>query len=531
MLRSQGYSIRFMVSAIVVAAVLITLCVSSIIGYRNEKASLIAMTFQLNGMYTDKIADTVNELFTGMKSNLEVYAEDLGKNGLERTNLDSQVAIIQRTNPLFKSIVLVDKHGKVLSIEPANKQLMGVTLVSKGAKEALREQRPLISDPYIGATNQLILMVSQPIRNVKGEYLGYIGGTIRLHEPNLLNTMLGDERQEDGSYAYVVSATGTLIYHPEQDRIGEQILQNSVVRELVAGRSGSRRVINSKGVDMLASYTYIKETGWGIVSQTPTAVVLKASKKPIFHAISYVLPIMLVILLAIYWVIGKMSEPLTKLAQFAALLTSNKPLRDEVPRINSWNREANALHRAFHVAAAHLRNQLEHLSQEAQTDALTGLYNRRTMDLYMKTWIGQGLPFALLVLDLDKFKQVNDTYGHEMGDKVLKFLAANMRTHLEKSHICCRFGGEEFVALMPEADLDTAQRYAETLRAVMAETDSPVGRPVTLSIGVARFPESAHGPEALFRIADEALYRAKHLGRNRVEMVAEVHALRTMNEA
>lgn len=474
----------------------------------------------MNAMYTSKIAVTVNELFIAQKASMKVYAEQIGKHW-ELADLDEQATYIKRTNSMFNTIVVIDKNGVLRSISPEQSPpLKQKKINTQGTLQALKERKPLISEPYISAASSLIVMISHPVYDANGEYLGFIGGTIRLHESNLLNAILGEREKavaSGSSYSYVVSATGVLLYHPNKNRIGEHVLRNPVVSDLVAGRSGAKRILNLEGVDMLSSYSYIKETGWGIVSQTPTDTVLEAAKRPMMHIATYVISIMLVILLAIYWVIGRMSQPLAKLAQYAALLSTTKSLHADVPRIHSWNSEANALHRAFVMAVSRIRMQLDHLSLEAQTDALTGLNNRRTMDKYIGTWLAREIPFTIMLLDLDHFKQVNDNYGHEKGDEVLKFLAANMRALFEENHICCRYGGEEFVVLLPEASEDEAVRRANKLRHFMSETSSPVGRPVTLSIGLARYPDTAQDADALFRSADEALYRAKHLGRNRIE--------------
>lgn len=545
-----------MVSGIVVLSVLITVVISLITSYRSEKNSLISMSFQMNSMYASKIAGTVNELFISEKSSMKANAEQVAKHWAQ-PEMDELTAYIKRSNSMFNTIIVIDKDGIMRSISPEmSPPLMGKKITSQGTLQALKERKPLISEPYISAANALVVLVSHPVYDAKGEYLGFIGGTIRLHESNLLNAILGQQAGEgggvgasagasagtsasaiasagasagtsastssnastgNGSYSYVVSSTGALLYHPDKSRIGQHVLENPIFSDLAAGRSGTKRITNTLGVDMLASYSYIEETGWGIVSQTPTSIVLEDAKRPMVHIATYVVSIMLVILIAIYWLIGRMSQPLTKLAQYAVMLSTTKSLQADVPRIHTWNREANALHRAFVMAFSRIRTQLDHLSLEAQTDALTGLNNRRTMDKYIGTWLQREIPFTIMLLDLDHFKQVNDNYGHEKGDEVLKFLASSMRALFEENHICCRYGGEEFVVLLPEADEGEALRYASQLRRFMAETNSPVGRPVTLSIGIARYPDIAQDAEMLFRSADEALYRAKHLGRNRIE--------------
>jgi diguanylate cyclase (GGDEF)-like protein len=380
-----------------------------------------------------------------------------------------------------------------------------------------------LSEPYVGATNKLIVMVSQPILGANGEYKGFIGGSIRLHETNIFQAVLGTtSNQMNGSYAYVVSDSGKLLFHPDETRIGENVLGNKAVDMLVTGESGMMRVLDTSDVDMLASYSFMKEAGWGIVAQTPYEIVQQSARKLVLKLvlklILYMIPALLAFMLIIYWVIGTLSEPLSKLANFASKLSPNQVASDEIPKIHAWNYEANELHKAFGRAVRHFRYQFENLSLEAQTDALTGLFNRRTMDRWIKNWISQEAPFSILVMDIDNFKQVNDTYGHEKGDEVLKFLAQSLLRLSGDGNICCRFGGEEFVVLVLNDELDVAIQHAETIRKHMSETNSPTGSTVTLSIGIAHYPEMSHNAEQLFRYADEAMYRAKRLGRNRIEL-------------
>jgi diguanylate cyclase (GGDEF)-like protein len=287
---------------------------------------------------------------------------------------------------------------------------------------------------------------------------------------------------------------------------------------LMAGNGGTKRVINTKGNDMLASYSYIQEAGWGIVSQTPTDVVLNSTRKLVMKIVLYMLPALLIFMAVIYWIVGKVAAPFSKLAQFATLLSPTQSSSDELPKVNEWNYEANVLHKALARAIRHFRYQFESLSIEAQTDPLTGLFNRRTMDHFVQNWIAQKASFSMLVMDLDNFKQVNDTYGHDMGDNVLKYLASSLQRLFGENHVCCRFGGEEFVVLVLDEDFNKAIEDAESIRKFMAETKSPTGSAVTLSIGVSHYPGFAHNADQLFRLADEAMYRAKRSGRNRVEL-------------
>jgi diguanylate cyclase (GGDEF)-like protein len=170
---------------------------------------------------------------------------------------------------------------------------------------------------------------------------------------------------------------------------------------------------------------------------------------------------------------------------------------------------------------ANLRN-LALAELRAATDALTGLPNRRAIDDHLKRLLAQAgrslTPMSAILLDLDHFKTINDTYGHERGDEVLAAVGALMRTELRGADFAGRNGGEEFIVMLPDTDRAGAMRVAEHLRKAMHSLTLPgVTRAVTASFGVASFPEDALEGATLLRLADRALYAAKQSGRDRVE--------------
>ena len=160
---------------------------------------------------------------------------------------------------------------------------------------------------------------------------------------------------------------------------------------------------------------------------------------------------------------------------------------------------------------------------EAATDPLTGLRHRRGLEAAFAEARGEdpgGRPSALLMVDVDHFKRVNDTYGHERGDQVLVELARRMTQTVRPGDVVLRLGGEEFVVLLPDAGADRARAAAERLRRGIAHT--PVaGLPVTVSIGVATDGSDHADVADLLSRADRALYEAKHRGRDRVVLAAD----------
>ena len=174
--------------------------------------------------------------------------------------------------------------------------------------------------------------------------------------------------------------------------------------------------------------------------------------------------------------------------------------------------------------AMELRESVNHTMALAVTDELTGLYNRRYFDRHLNVMLGkaqaQERDMALMILDIDYFKSVNDNYGHDIGDAVLREFSARLKRNIRGVDLACRVGGEEFVVLMPDTDWSNAEVVAERVRQAIAERPFDVGLPrplsITVSVGVSLNESLTDTPEMLIKRADVALYRAKREGRNRV---------------
>ena len=170
-----------------------------------------------------------------------------------------------------------------------------------------------------------------------------------------------------------------------------------------------------------------------------------------------------------------------------------------------------------------LRNNLDNSLELAVTDPLTGLHNRRYMSGQLSALVRRathgGEPVAALLVDIDHFKRINDSFGHDIGDEVLREFAVRLATNVRAIDLPCRAGGEEFVVIMPDTSLDAAERVAERLRLHVSGSPFRVSRveellQVTISIGVAATLGEGDTPEALLKRADEAVYEAKAKGRN-----------------
>ncbi|HBT67857.1 MAG TPA: PleD family two-component system response regulator [Agrobacterium sp.] len=177
----------------------------------------------------------------------------------------------------------------------------------------------------------------------------------------------------------------------------------------------------------------------------------------------------------------------------------------------------------------HLRLNLQHTMELAIVDGLTGLNNRRYLDSHLRILFDRaavrGRPISICMTDLDQFKLVNDTYGHDVGDEVLREFSARIRSTVRGADLACRYGGEEFVVVMPDTPMELAASVAERLRAIVEDKPFYVRSidrelSITASLGIATSKGAFGTPDELLKQADRALYEAKGAGRNRVVAAA-----------
>jgi len=193
------------------------------------------------------------------------------------------------------------------------------------------------------------------------------------------------------------------------------------------------------------------------------------------------------------------------------------------------NDEIGRVARTFNEMASALKHDRDILRDLTIHDTLTGLLNRkefeRLLDLEMTRAARHGHEIALLMIDIDHFKSVNDRYGHQAGDEVLKIVASRLQASLRPNDVVARYGGEEFIVMLPETDKKGANAFGERLcafvRALPVDVSATVQPIVTVSGGMSLFPVDGDTKQSLTEAADKALYAAKSAGRNRCCHYAE----------
>ena len=522
---TRKVNLATLLSFLVAISVIFTLLILTISTYHSNKESLVMTYLSLNSSKAEKMSHSVESLFISMRTNLETTARFLEEHEqMNDQQINEQLELLRTSSGYFNSLSWVDETGLIRAISPIGNGLKGMKITTGVTKDVLDAKKPMLTSPYIGPSNQLLILMSQPIYAKDGTYRGMIGGTIYLQEPNVLNHILGnDEVEESGSYYFVVGPEGTVLFHPEKRLIGENVSKYPLIRKLTSGKSDMELAASNIGIPMLAAYSYVPEAGWGIVQQTPYSFVQDLLVDQLLQLLKHVLlPFLLLLLLSIL-IARKLADPFIRLGNLVNRIAKGKPvpqpLKEKLMK-SHWNREADLLTKSVAIAIEVIEKNNRRLSHSALTDSLTGLPNRRELDEILSLWSSESRPFSLLILDIDYFKSINDKYGHQQGDETLRKLADAIQSGVRNNDQCFRYGGEEFVLLLPNTDTSGAYNVAEKIREKIEKMDLIPESTVTVSMGLSEFPMHTKSLQELFRLADNALYESKAEGRNRVTIAS-----------
>lgn len=507
--------LRSLILGLVLLSVLATLANSLIVAYRVQRDALIEHALASNSAYASKVASSIGTFLSSAKSHLRYSADQLGMRWSDADRLRDEAVRLQAQDTDFNSIAIVDTHGKVLQAYPDSLQIIGSTLRSESIQKALRARRSQVSPAYVSMAGNLVVFISQPIFNSSGEFLGVIGGSVYLRKQSALHTVISRHFHHEGTFAFIADDQRQLLFHPERQRIGEKLTWSKTVDAALQGERGAMEVLNYKGIPMLAGYAPVVGANWAVVAQQPREVALAPLDRLMRDMLLGMLPAAIVGLMLIWGGAAMISRPLHELASIAARLSAPQTT-EQLQAVNTWYHDASAIRHAMLIGVQLLQQKLGRLSQEAQSDSLTGLANRRAMEALLKLLAQTEQEYSVLALDIDHFKRVNDTFGHDAGDVALKHISAVLKEYTRAGDLACRAGGEEFTLILPDTPLNVAKNIAERIREAVATREIPSVGYVTVSIGAASRDRDEMTTEAVLKRADEYLYQAKNDGRNRV---------------
>ncbi|WP_404343398.1 sensor domain-containing diguanylate cyclase [Pseudoalteromonas mariniglutinosa] len=510
----SSLNLKRLILFLAISATIVTFLNSFYSSYHVQKQQLKVQALKNNSAYAAKLVSVADSALRLAQQQLAFSADVIAENFADPHKVAHEAKRLRLQTNSFNSTVVVDKDAFILTASPASLQITGEQLNSVGAKQALEYKKPIISEPYISIANNLVIFISHPLFTEDNQYLGYVGGTMYLKEPSILSDILQQHFHQDGSYLYVIDKNQRLLYHPDKQRIGEQVFGNAVIEAVLKGNRGTQEIVTDDNVILLAGYAPLQVAPWGIVTERSLTSTLAPLDGLMIKVLLYTAPIGLATVIFI-WVLARLiARPLQQLADTAKTLELPSTPAD-LKRVRSWYFESSALRLAMLKGVGVLQNQIGLLKHEAQTDPLTELNNRRSLEIHLKQLTEHHCKFSVLAIDIDHFKHVNDQFGHDIGDTVLQSLAAIIMSVIRESDFAARTGGEEFIIISPNVIASQAFQLAERLRIKVANTViEPVGY-INISIGIAGWPMAELTVEDVLKRADQALYEAKKTGRNR----------------
>ncbi|ORM50678.1 diguanylate cyclase [Pantoea conspicua] len=504
--------LRNLIALLVIVSIVITLANTLYATWRVQRQVLIESTLEANRAYAAKLASTSEIFFQLAQSQLHYSANQISGDFNNDKLLQSEVNRLREQTISFNSVAVVDQQGIVRAISPESLTLKGMHLTSDASREALSMRQPMISKPTLSAANNLLVFVSWPIWSREGDYLGYVGGTIYLKKKSILNALLGEQFYRDGTSVYVLDSNNQVLYHQNRQLIGKTL--PAIINPREEQSNGSLKLSTAGEVTQLAGFAVVPTTGWMVVALKPVNVTLEPLSGLLMKVLKNSMPFALLTLLVAVILARLIALPLWQLARKASRMDA-QGVSKEIGGISAWYFEAAQVKRALLTGIGLVQDKIGRLNSEAQTDPLTQLLNRRGLNAVLDYYQTLRQPFSVLALDIDHFKNVNDSWGHDVGDRVIQQVASTLRASARQSDVVCRNGGEEFLMLLPGTALEEALIIAERVRLGIAEawlTD--VGR-ITLSIGVSAWSGQQDVTlEDSLKQADAALYQAKNSGRN-----------------
>jgi len=531
-------SIRGRVVLFAVLAALIPTAITGWIAYRQTQRSLERGVDQELRNRALESARAIDEWISSRRYDAQVFASSfevsdrlsrLGAGSASPQRLESAARIsgylasVQQRSPDVVALAVLDLNGAVIGKSGAQSPVLPALWQSR-----LHAGQAAVGEPRQDSlTREATLSIVVPVRTgaPQDRLVGGLVATSSL--TGILEALGSTDTTSEANLSLVATDGRTLI--DSRGRLSGASIPAGVTALLGDSGQGNGPGIyrTSEDAEVIGAVSELHGLPWVILAEVPV--------RSAYAEVSRVRNVTLLVLVGALLIVGVIAyalaqlvvRPLDRLTRAAGVVASGD-FAVELPRTGGG--EVGYLTDVFNFMVERLREGREELqaaNRELErlsvTDALTGLYNRR---LLLET-LGHEIqrskrteqPFGVLMLDIDAFKAFNDTFGHQAGDRALVMVAQVIGESVRVLDTVARYGGEEFVVVLPETDLAGAADTAERIRVAVEESQLPLGERdagVTLSIGVAEFPADGVAVDLIIGSADQALYRAKEGGRNRV---------------
>ncbi len=520
-LRKVGLgSVRTTILTLAVTATLIPALATSWISYRqNSRAIEAKLNEQLSGaskQASGEVGLWVKERLYDLRVFAASYevSENIERGGSGSRRLPEYLNSVKKRSPAFEELMVVAPDQRTVA---SSERSPGRVHFAGDWVQQARVGDAVLGDPQRADSAAAVTMeVAVPIVGATGRFLGVLAA--RLSFDGIGAPLRGLVAGSDGRIAVVRPGGDPII------TIGGSRLPMPVATLARLEQSDGATVAYdaADGVEVLGVLARVPRTDWLVIAEIPAATAYADIRLLRNTTVLLVLVLLLVVGSLAYGLGLLIVLPLERLSR-AANRVAGGDLEVDVP--TSGGGEVAQLAGVFNDMVRRLREGRAELERLSVTDELTGLANRRRLTTELEREVQRSdrhkRTFAVLMLDVDRFKQFNDTHGHPAGDAVLKALAQILGECVREVDTVARYGGEEFLVILPETKAAGASQMAERIRLTAEQHRFAVGTDgagvsVTVSIGYSVFPEHAKTSEELVKAADDALYRSKAAGRNRV---------------
>lgn len=439
------------------------------------------------------------------------------------------------TQDEFAAVVYLDAKGKVV-VDTAGPSASGSDLSGRQYFKEAQQGRSFITDIMVTKNaGTSVVIVSSPVQDTAGQFNGLVFGAIKT---DVFGKLMSQFESNDADETYLLGQTGKFITSP----LGIQNLQaDATVNDSPILRQAQEQIIsdapyeNYAGKKVIGQYGWTKDGQWLIIAEKNYEGVFKSLFNNMLVMVIIILGVTILsfILLTILLTKG-VERPLRLLLEGTKIMRDgNYDYRISMNTVKAAPTEIQELCDTFNATSQKLSSTIQMLEQTAVVDQLTELYNRRFILneglMVLETCIRGGQPCSVLMIDIDFFKKVNDTYGHLVGDRVIIFAASILMACIRNCDMVSRYGGEEFLILSPNTEADPgAVVLGERIRRHFEDNpyrEDGLTVNLTVSIGAADYrKQPSYGKtvlEDMISRADQALYLAKNKGRNRVELLPE----------
>lgn len=426
--------------------------------------------------------------------------------------------------PLFSlGLMVADRQGRILTDFPVVAGRRGMSVAGSPYAPIVLAGHSVIGSPLLGqVTKRPVLPMAAPVRDASGHTLAVLIGITALDAPDFLDRLQQERIGQSGGFLLVSPQDKLFVAASDPSMVLKPVPPagvNPLHDRAMNGYRGSGVTANAKGVEEISAMASVPSTGWFVVARIPTSEALASVSRAQGYVIRHTFTAIFIVLFVAGFIISWLLRPLYRAAALAGRMTDGElPL---APLPVERDDEVGHLTVAFNKLLAKLVNSQRELERMAHHDSLTGLPNRSLLADRMKQALARaqrnGNQVGLLFLDLDDFKPINDSLGHDAGDEALREIARRLQSVIRQSDTLARVGGDEFVLLVADLELPAE----EGLRSLAGKCLDAVAKPLLLndtecgvgvSIGIA-LGGGGCSPNTLLEAADKAMYEAKQRGR------------------